>query len=213
MLQKILGSECGALSFSTLSYTEEPGKGEKRMLTVREVDIPFLGEPKPLDEIPDSKMILLAGQNICCPGCHAQCFNQDPEFAEFINPCHTNLLVNEFKLRFPEMDAPKQLSLSTKDPEELKRVLITENAIFCGLCPPRAAPTTCVGYKISRTIFGNPKKLTDRVESKQKMLERAARVMAKSPNENTKLRLEKAVASVARAEKASQKAKDFVVDN
>ena len=184
----------------------------KIALTVREVDKPFLGEPKALDEIPDSKMVLLAGQNICCPGCHPQSFNQDPEFTAFINPCHTNLLVNEFKRRFPELDAPKQLSLSTKEPEELKRVLITENAIFCGVCPPRGAPTTCVGYKISRTIFGNPKKLTDRVDSKQKMLERAARVMAKSPSEKTKLRLEKAAASVARAEKAAQKAKDFVVD-
>jgi hypothetical protein len=180
--------------------------------SVREVDRPFLGEPKPLDQIPDSVMIKLAGKNICCPGCHAQNFNQDPEFAAFVQPCHTNQLLNEFKHRFPALQPPTQLSLSTKDPEELKRVLLVENAIFCGICPPRGAPTSCIGYKLKRTIFANSTILGERKLAKEKKLAAAERALSKRPGDEQKLkRLEKAQKSVERAAKAQKKADEFVV--
>ena len=86
---------------------------------VRACDLPFLGPPQPLSKIPDSKLMGLSGLWICCPGCHAQNFNQDPQFAAFVSQCHTNAILNEFKRRFPDADPPKQLSLNTKDPAEL----------------------------------------------------------------------------------------------
>ena len=180
--------------------------------SVRDVDRPFLGEPKELHEIPDSVFLLLANQNICCPGCHPQSFNQDPEFAGYVEPCHTNGIVNEFKRRFPDSVPPTQMSLHTKDPGELHRVLITENAIFCGLCPPRGAPTRCVGFKLQRTIFGNPTKLSGRVKSHEEKLACAKRALEKRPGDLRVVeRVEKRQKTLERAQNANMKAVRFVV--
>lgn len=180
--------------------------------SVRPVDRPFLGQPTPLCKIPDAVLKKLEGQNICCPGCHPQNFNQDPEFAEFVSPCHTNKIVNEFKRRFPGLRAPTQLSLSTKDPAELQRVLLTENAVFCGICPPRGAPTSCIGFKLKRTIFANSDILRERREAKEKKVAAAQKALAKRPGDDKILdRLAKARRSVERAAKAEKKAEEFEI--
>jgi len=185
----------------------------KKAMEVRAVDVPFLGQPKRLDEIPDCLMKLLEGKNICCPGCHAQNFNQDPQFAAFITPCHTNALVNEFALRFPTLKPPTQLSLATKDVAELRRVLLDENAVFCGVCPKRGAPTRSAGVKLERTIFGNPHILACRVDAAERDLARAKRVLGKRGGSACEARVGRAQKKVARASAAVVKADAFVCPN
>jgi len=177
--------------------------------TPRACDLPFLGPPQPVAKVPDSKLILLAGRNICCPGCHPQNFNQDPQFAAFLSQCHTNAILNEFKRRFPDADPPKQLSLSTKDPAELRRVLIDEAAIFCGVSPPRGAPSV-PGVKLQRTIFGNPQKLHDRVTVAEHRVGVAQRGIAKG--RMPAARLETALKSLESAKGAVSRAESFVVN-
>ena len=175
---------------------------------VRECDLPFLGPPQPVWKIPDETLALLAGRRICCPGCHEQNFCQDPQFAAFVSQCHTNGILNEFRRRFPDADPPKQLSLGTKDPGELRRVLVDEDAIFCGVSPPRGAPSV-PGVKLQRTIFGNPQKLADRVAAAEHRVGVAQRGIKKG--NMPAARLEKALKSVERAKTAVARADAFEV--
>lgn len=175
----------------------------------RACDLPFLGPPQPLSKIPDSKLLGLAGRSLCCPGCHAQNFNQDPEFAAFITPCHTNGILNEFKRRFPDAEPPKQLSLSTKDPAELRRVLVDEDAVFCGVSPPRGAPSV-PGVKLQRTIFGNPAQLANRVATAQHRVGVAQRGVAEGRMPAT--RIDKALKSLERAKNTVARAEAFELE-
>ena len=153
-------------------------------------------------------LVKIAGRAIACPGCHAQNFNQDPEFAAFVNPCHTNEILNEFKRRFPHADPPRQVSLHTKDPKELRRVLVDEDAIFCGVSPPRGAPSV-PGIKLQRTVFGNPAKLESRVTAAEKRIAAARRGIEKG--RAPAALLEKAQKSLERAKRAVARAEAFCV--
>ena len=94
----------------------------------------------------------LAGRWICCPGCTIDAYTE--------GNCHTGKIVDEFKAKFPDLEAPLFVSGNTKCVEGkggLRDVLVTRDAIFCGCKPPRGAPTSReLGVSLPASIFGNP---------------------------------------------------------
>lgn len=94
----------------------------------------------------------IAGRWIACPGCTVDAFEA--------GNCHTVRIIDEFRRKFPDLVAPKFVSVCTKTVEGnggLRDVLVTRDAVFAGCKPPRAAPTVrALGVSLPASIFGNP---------------------------------------------------------
>lgn len=188
---------------------------------LRKCDFPFTKYPPQAGgnlfyKIPDYMFEMLCGGDvadpdskvtyICCSGCHAQCFNTDPQWAQWVSPCHTNRIVARCVELFPHRRPPVQLSLNTKDPAELAHVLLEKQAVFCSVSPPRGAPTAAI-CKLQSTIWGNPKKLDDRVERAEQRLA----VQKRKRDRGAPSDVAKAELSLARALKKQTKVREWVI--
>ena len=118
----------------------------------------------------DKHLKQLAGRWVACPGCTIDAFTE--------GNCHTGPIIEEFKTKFPDLEAPKFVSVCTKVVEGkggLRDVLITKDAVFMGCKPPRAAPTAReLGVSLPASIFGNPEVQKRLDEGKEKARETKA---------------------------------------
>lgn len=119
----------------------------------------------------DDQLKKIAGRWFACPGCTIDAFNE--------GKCHTGPIIKEFQTKFPELEAPKFVSVCTKTVEGkggLRDVLVTKDAIFAGCKPPRAAPTAKeLGVSLPASIFGNPEVQKRLDEGKDRARETKAR--------------------------------------
>ena len=115
----------------------------------------------------DAQLRKLAGRWIACPGCTIDAYNE--------GNCHTGPIVREFESKFPDLEAPRFVSMHTKVVEGdggLRDVLITRDAVFAGCKPPRGAPTSRdLGVSLPASIFGNPEVQARIDEGKEKARE------------------------------------------
>ena len=118
----------------------------------------------------DKHLKQLAGRWVACPGCTIDAFTE--------GNCHTGPIIEEFKTKFPVLEAPKFVSVCTTVVEGkggLRDVLITKDAVFMGCKPPRAAPTAReLGVSLPASIFGNPEVQKRLDEGKEKARETKA---------------------------------------